>query len=63
MRNREGTDQIVFKRKRELAEEYFTLLGLAHEVVTEKNKQGDTIYQGPSPDEIALVDAAKSMDY
>ncbi len=63
VRNREGSDQITFKRKRELAEEYFIALGLAHEVVPEKNKKGELIYQGPSPDEIALVDAAKLMDY
>ena len=31
--------------------------------MSEKNKDGLVIYQGPSPDEIALVDAAKSMDY
>jgi phospholipid-transporting ATPase len=63
VRNREGDDQITFKRKRELAEEYFLVLGLAHEVITETNKRGEVIYQGPSPDEIALVDAAKSMEY
>lgn len=50
VRNREGDDQVVFKRKRELAEEYFLLLGLAHEVITETNKKGQVIYQGPSPD-------------
>ena len=48
---------------RELAEEYFILLGLTHEVVPEKNKFGANIYMGPSPDEVALVDAAREMDY
>ena len=40
-----------------------TCLGLAHEVVVEKDKQGKPFYQGPSPDEITLVDAAKAMDF
>lgn len=34
-------------------------LSTAHEVVAEPNKNGDIIYQGPSPDEISLVEAAK----
>ena len=50
VRNREGNDQVVFKRKRELAEEFFMTLGLAHEVIVDKNKKGELIYQGPSPD-------------
>ena len=50
VRNREGNDQVVFKRKRELAEEFFMTLGLAHEVIVDKNKKGEPIYQGPSPD-------------
>lgn len=33
IRNKEDTDRITFKKVRELAEEYFILLGLAHEVV------------------------------
>jgi hypothetical protein len=36
---------------------------MAHEVVADKDKKGNKIYQGPSPDEITLVEAAKSMEY
>jgi hypothetical protein len=36
-----------------------TALAVAHEVVAEVDKKGKTFYQGPSPDEITLVDAAK----
>jgi magnesium-transporting ATPase (P-type) len=39
------------------------LLGLTHEVVPDQDKAGNKIYQGPSPDEVALVDAAKKMQY
>ena len=59
MRNREGNDGVSFKKVRELAEEYFILLGITHEVVPDVDKQGMKIYQGPSPDEVALVDAAR----
>jgi phospholipid-transporting ATPase len=40
-----------------------TALSVAHEVVSEKDKHGRMFYQGPSPDEISLVDAAKEMDF
>jgi len=33
-------------------------LSIAHEVVIEK-KGGETKFQGPSPDEVSLVQAAK----
>lgn len=48
---------------KELAEEYLTVLSVAHEVVADTNKKGEKIYQGPSPDEITLVDAAREMGY
>ena len=38
-------------------------MGLAHECVPDVDKKGNLIYQGPSPDEIALVDAAKLMGF
>ena len=48
---------------RELAEEYLTALAITHEVVSETNKKGKKFYQGPSPDEITLVDAAREMGF
>jgi magnesium-transporting ATPase (P-type) len=36
---------------------------VAHEVVADVNKKGEKIYQGPSPDEITLVDAARDMGF
>jgi len=38
-------------------------LSTAHEVVAEKDKNGKVKYQGPSPDEITLVDAARDMQF
>lgn len=40
-----------------------TALAIAHEVVVATDKEGVVKYQGPSPDEIALVDTAKAMKY
>ena len=57
--DKSGGNEIVFNKKSEIANEYLQVLALAHEVVADKNKQGDKIYQGPSPDEITLVDAAR----
>jgi magnesium-transporting ATPase (P-type) len=40
------------------------LLSTTHECVLETDeKTGDLRYQGPSPDEIALVDAARRMGF
>jgi phospholipid-transporting ATPase len=47
----------------ELADEYMLILSLAHECVVETDKNGDFKYQGPSPDEITLVEASKNMGY
>ena len=58
-----GGNNISFSNLKDLADEYLTVLATAHEVVADKNKEGKTIYQGPSPDEITLVDAAKDMNY
>ena len=59
VRNKDGGQEINFSNMKELAEEYLQCLSLAHEVVVEKDKKGVPFYQGPSPDEITLVDAAK----
>ncbi len=57
-----GGSTISFSSLKDLAEEYLLALATAHEVVAEKNKEGKVFYQGPSPDEITLVDAAKDMN-
>jgi hypothetical protein len=38
-------------------------LSIAHEVVVATDAAGQSKYQGPSPDEITLVEAAKVMGY
>lgn len=48
---------------KDLSNEYMKALSMAHEVVADTDKNGEKIYQGPSPDEITLVDAAREMDY
>lgn len=42
------------------------MLGFTHECIVEKNKDPEDktlYYQGPSPDEITLVDAAYHMGF
>lgn len=47
--------------------EFFKVLSLAHECVPETITKGDgtkfTFYQGPSPDEVTLVDFAKYQGF
>ena len=52
-----------FRQMKELADQYLTALSIAHEVVAETDKKGKKFYQGPSPDEITLVDAARDMGF
>jgi len=50
----------------DLIKEYFNVLGFTHECIVEKNKDPEDktlYYQGPSPDEITLVDAAYHMGF
>ena len=35
-----GQNEIIFNKKSEIADEYLQALALAHEVVSDKNKQG-----------------------
>ena len=63
VRDRQGRQNLSFNSSKELAEEYLTLLAVAHEVVSETDKKGRKFYQGPSPDQITLVDAAKAMGF
>ena len=58
-----GGQSISFSSLKSLAEEFFIALSTAHEVVADVDKSGKLIYQGPSPDEISLVDAAKEIGY
>ena len=53
--NRDGGNAITYNNSKDLAEEYLSALALAHECVYDVDKKGNKIYQGPSPDEIALV--------
>jgi magnesium-transporting ATPase (P-type) len=63
IKDRDGKQSINFPQMKDLAEEYLTILAVAHEVVAETDKKGKKFYQGPSPDEITLVDAAREMGY
>ena len=54
----------TLERQSDLVKESMMLLACCHECVLEKGEDPyDFRYQGPSPDEIALVDAARRMNF
>lgn len=56
--------KITLKTQKDLINEYFFLLASAHECIVHKDTDtGKVTYQGPSPDEITLVDAAMNMGF
>jgi magnesium-transporting ATPase (P-type) len=58
VKSSKGTIKLNYKTQRDLVMEFFKVLSLAHECVPE-TVNGKTFYQGPSPDEVTLVDFAK----
>ena len=63
VKDQEGSTVVNLNSLKDVAVEYMKALSMAHEVVSDVDKVGNKIYQGPSPDEITLVDAAKEMEY
>jgi len=64
IRSLDGKVNLSMNSQFGLANEYFTLLATAHECLVEKDSEtGKLEYQGPSPDEITLVDAASRLGY
>ncbi|EGR28497.1 phospholipid-translocating p-type flippase family protein, putative [Ichthyophthirius multifiliis] len=66
IKSKDGKSSYTLKNQYELSCEYFKALGIAHECIVQKNKDPlDTkmYYQGPSPDEITLVDCAYNMGF
>jgi phospholipid-transporting ATPase len=55
---------LKFLNQKELIDSYFLLLASAHECLIQiDEKTSEISYQGPSPDEITLVDAAMRMGF
>ncbi|CAK55960.1 unnamed protein product (macronuclear) [Paramecium tetraurelia] len=57
------TTTLEIKTQKQLVHEYLMLLSSAHECIAQKDKNSQIVYQGPSPDEITLVDAAMNLGY
>ncbi|CAD8064402.1 unnamed protein product [Paramecium sonneborni] len=55
-------DKYLICNQGDLVKENLMLLATCHECVLEYQDDGSFIYQGPSPDEIALVDAARRLN-
>lgn len=60
----DGLDSYRISTERELVDEYLTLASTCHDCVIEITDDAEIInYEGPSPDEICLVTAAKQQGY
>ncbi|CAD8070330.1 unnamed protein product [Paramecium sonneborni] len=55
-------DKYLIRNQGDLVKENLMLLATCHECVLELQDDGTFNYQGPSPDEIALVDAARRLN-
>lgn len=64
-RNRNGSVVHECPTLASLVEEFMLSLSLCHDCILErdKNNQDNFYYQGPSPDEITLVDTARHLGY
>jgi phospholipid-transporting ATPase len=49
--------------RREMIEEFLTILSVCHTVIPEEAENGEVKYQASSPDEAALVTAARYMGH
>uniref|UniRef100_A0A671NFW5 Phospholipid-transporting ATPase n=1 Tax=Sinocyclocheilus anshuiensis TaxID=1608454 RepID=A0A671NFW5_9TELE len=53
----------AIKLEEPLVQEFFRLLALCHTVMPEERNEGELVYQAPSPDEGALVTAARNFGF
>lgn len=67
VKSKGGNKTLAFSNQRELVQEFFKVLSLAHdcdvEHFTDKNGERKKFFNGPSPDEVALVEFASSMGF
>jgi len=63
IKDKNGKTAVSFKSQQELVNEFLFLLSVCHDCIVEKDDEGNVGYQGQSPDEITLVDAAKRLGY
>lgn len=60
IKSNNGRDQMPIKTQRAILVEFMKVLSLAHQCDVENLKGDDVFYNGPSPDEVALVEWAAS---
>eukprot|EP00743_Colponemidia_sp_Colp-15_P003582 GILK01003864.1.p1 GENE.GILK01003864.1~~GILK01003864.1.p1 ORF type:complete len:1213 (-),score=219.55 GILK01003864.1:92-3730(-) len=51
------------KTQRDVVNEFWTAMSVCHTVIPETDEEGEFNYQGSSPDEVTLADAAKRMGF
>jgi phospholipid-transporting ATPase len=67
IKSQDGEASFTLNSQKEMVTEFMKILGLAHECAVEefstKDGKKEKFYNGPSPDEVALVQYAASMDF
>ena len=60
-----GSSGYEITSRKQLTDEFLTLLSSCHDCMVDISKEDKRIlhYEGPSPDEICLVSAARQQDY
>ena len=60
---KESKPVVTYKMVSDLTKEFLFLLSVCHGCLVDTNEEGVSSYQGQSPDEITLVDAAKRLGF
>lgn len=63
VKSSDGKDELQINNQKELIDEFFKVLSVAHMCDVEKKSDGTAFYNGPSPDEVALVEFAQSQGF
>lgn len=56
-------ETLVLNNQKDMINEFFKILSVAHMCDVENKNDGTAFYNGPSPDEVALVEFAQSQKY
>jgi magnesium-transporting ATPase (P-type) len=62
-KGKEGEHSINFTKLGESLYEFFLSICICHSLIVERLSDSEFCYQGPSPDEVALVEAAKQLGF
>ena len=61
--SKSGKETLAYIQHKDVLREFMKVMSLAHECVRESVKENEYFYRGPSPDEVTLVEFAKSLGF